>query len=168
MTARPFLIWPDKRLRMAAAPVERVDDDVRAIWQDMLDSMYAMPGVGLGAPQIGVMRALAVVDCSDGRDSPVRLANPVLVSASETMRDHEEGSPNLPNLWARLSRPESVVVRYLDETGAQTERQFDGLWSTSVQHQMDHLEGRMFFDRLSAVKRKMLLAKHAKARKRGA
>ena len=166
MARRPFLIWPDRRLSTPAAPVEAIDDAVRAIWQDMLDSMYAMPGVGLAAPQIGVARALAVVDCSPGMDEPVRMANPRVLHASVQMREHEEASPNLPGLSATVSRPRAVTVAYLDETGAEVERDFVGLWATSVQHQIDHLAGMLFVDRLKPVKRRMLLAKHAKNRRR--
>ena len=166
MARRPFLIWPDRRLSTPAAPVEAIDDAVRAIWQDMLDSMYAMPGVGLAAPQIGVARALAVVDCSPGMDEPVRMANPRVLHASVQMREHEEASPNLPGLSATVSRPRAVTVAYLDESSVEVERDFVGLWATSVQHQIDHLAGMLFVDRLKPVKRRMLLAKHAKNRRR--
>ncbi len=163
---RPFLMVPDKRLRTVCPPVEAVDDGVRAVWEDMLAAMYAMPGVGLAGPQIGEMRRLAVVDCSDGRDAPVRMANPEVLHASVTLREHEEASPNLPGLFATVARPRAVTVRFLDESGAVVERDFVGLWATSVQHQIDHLNGKLFIDHLSPVKRKMLLAKHAKNRKR--
>lgn len=164
--ARPFLIYPDKRLRTVCDPVERVDDAVRVIWDEMLDAMYAMPGVGLGANQIGVMQRLCVVDCSDRGDKPVRMANPEILHASVTFREHEEGSPNIPGLYAKVSRPRAVTVRYLDESGAQVEQDFVMLWATSVQHQIDHLNGKLFVDHLSPVKRRMLLAKHAKRMKR--
>lgn len=163
---RPFLMVPDKRLRTVCAPVDKVDDGVRAVWEEMLAAMYAMPGVGLAGPQIGEMRRLAVVDCSDGRDSPVRMANPEVLHASVKMHAHEEGSPNLPGLFAKVTRPRAITARYLDENGQQIERDFVGLWATSVQHQIDHLNGKLFIDHLSPVKRKMLLAKHAKNMKR--
>ncbi len=162
---KPFLMWPDTRLRSAAAPVDAIDDRVRAIWDDMLDSMYAMPGVGLAAPQIGVMERLAVLDCSDGHNEPIRLANPEILHSSARLNIHEEGSPNVPGHFAKVSRPRAVTVRYLDETGATQEKDFVQLWATSVQHQIDHLNGVMFFDHLSPLKRKMLLAKHAKGQK---
>ncbi|WP_370311782.1 peptide deformylase [Sagittula sp.] len=163
MTVRPFVPWPDKRLRTVAAPVEAVTDEIRAIWTDMIDTMEAMPGVGLAAPQIGVMLRLAVVDASDTRGEAVRMANPDILHASVQLRDHEEGSPNLPGVWAKVSRPRAVTVAYLDETGTRVERDFVGLWATSVQHQVDHLNGRMYFDRLSKVKRDMLIRKARKA-----
>jgi peptide deformylase len=161
---RPFIPWPDQRLRTPAEPVEAVTDEIREIWRDMVDTMVAMPGVGLAAPQIGVMLRLAVVDASGTGDSVVKLANPVLIDAWDDMREHEEASPNLPGVSAKLVRPARVKVRYLDESGAEVERGFEGLWSTSVQHQIDHLNGQMFFDRLSRTKRDMLLRRARKGR----
>lgn len=163
MTVRPFLMWPDKRLRQSVPDIPGVTDDTRAIWNDMIDTMYAMPGVGLAAPQIGVMQALAVVDCSDGRDQPLRLANPRLTWVSDEMQEQTEGSPNVPNQWAKLRRPAKVRVRFLEETGEDVEQAFEGLWATSVQHQMDHLAGKLYFDRLGKVKRQMIIARHLKA-----
>ncbi|SOH95062.1 peptide deformylase [Monaibacterium marinum] len=167
MARRPFLQWPDKRLRTPAVKVDAITDEVRAIWDDMLDSMYAMPGVGLAAPQIGQMMALAVVDCSPGMDQPVRMANPRILHQSGQMREHEEASPNLPGLSATISRPRAVTVAFMDENGDEVERDFVSLWATSVQHQIDHLDGKVFVDRLGPVKRKMLLAKHQKNKRRG-
>ena len=166
MTVQPFLSYPDKRLRSICVPVDAITDDVEQIWQDMLDSMYAMPGVGLGANQIGHMMRLAVMDCSDTHDQPVRMANPKILHMSAKLREHEEGSPNLPGVWAKVERPRAVTVEYMDENGNMVEKDYVGLWSTSVQHQIDHLNGKMFFDHLSGVKRKMLLAKAAKLAKR--
>ena len=162
MTVRRCIPWPDKRLRTPADPVSEITDEIRATWDDMIDTMEAMPGVGLGAPQIGVMLRLAVVDGSTERGRAVRLANPEILEVSDEMRPHEEASPNLPGVSARLERPARVLVRYLDETGALTERSFEGLESTSVQHQIDHLNGRMFFDNLSRAKRDMLLRRARK------
>jgi peptide deformylase len=162
---RPFLPWPDKRLRMPTAPVPALTETIRATWDDMVETMEAMPGYGLAAPQIGVMLRLAVVDASKERGQALRMANPEILHASVQMRVHEEGSPNLPGVWARIERPRAVTVRFLNETGALEERDFVGLWATSVQHQIDHLDGRMFFDRLSAVRRGMLLKKAEKLRR---
>ena len=163
MTARRCIPWPDKRLRTAAAPVSGITDDIRAIWDDMIDTMEAMPGVGLAAPQIGVMLRLAVVDASDERGRAVRMANPEVIDASRESRDHAEASPNLPGVSAKITRPVKVSVRFLNVEGVVDRRDFEGLWATSVQHQIDHLNGRMFFDRLSKVKRDMLLRKARKA-----
>lgn len=162
---RPFLPWPDRRLRTPAAPVAAVTETVRAIWDDMVETMEAMPGYGLAGPQVGVMLRLAVVDASRERGQAVRLANPEVLFASAQMRAHEEGSPNLPGVWAKLERPRAVTVRFLNAEGEVEERDFVGLWATSVQHQIDHLDGRMFFDRLSPVRRQMLLKKAGKARR---
>jgi len=162
MTTRPCLPWPDKRLRTAAEPVGEITDQIRATWDDMIDTMEAMPGVGLAAPQIGVMLRLAVVDASETRGQAVRMANPEVLHASVQPRAHEEASPNLPGVSARIERPRAVTVRFLNEQGEQEERDFVGLWATSVQHQIDHLQGRMYFDRLSKVKRDMLLRKARK------
>nr|WP_216671248.1 peptide deformylase [Mangrovicoccus sp. HB161399] len=157
-------MWPDKRLRTRCDEVGSVDDEVRAIWADMVETMDAMPGVGLAACQIGVMRRLAVVDASDERGKAVKMANPEILHSSIEPRDHEEASPNLPGLSARVTRPRAVTVRFLNEAGGTEERDFVGLWATSVQHQVDHLDGKMYFDRLSKVKRDMLLRKAAKLR----
>jgi len=163
VAVRPCLRWPDPRLRTAAAAVEAIDETVRAHWADMIDTMEAMPGVGLAGPQIGVMLRLAVVDASERRGEAIRMANPEILHASAELRAHDEGSPNRPGVRAPIDRPRAVTVRYLDADGHGQERDLVGLWATSVQHQIDHLEGRMYFDRLSRVKRDMLLRR---ARKR--
>ena len=154
---RQCIPWPDKRLRSSAAPVDAVTAEIRAIWADMIDTMDAMPGVGLAAPQIGVALRLAVVDGSDTRGQAVRMANPEILHASGQMRSHDEASPNLPGVSAVIERPRAVTVRFLNADGVTEERDFVGLWATSVQHQIDHLDGRMYFDRLSRLKRDMLL-----------
>ncbi|PRY21147.1 peptide deformylase [Aliiruegeria haliotis] len=164
MSPRPFVPWPDKRLRTAAQPVDKITDSVRGIWDDMIDTMEAMPGLGLAAPQIGVMLRLAVVDCSQERGQAVRLADPVIVDASDEMRAHDEASPNLPGVHARLERPARVEVAFTDQDGNRVQRLFEGVWATSVQHQIDHLDGRMYFDNLSRTKREMLLKKARKGR----
>ena len=162
MTVRPILLWPDKRLRSPAAPVEAITDEIRAIWDDMIETMDAMPGVGLAAPQIGVMLRLAVVDASDRRNRRIRLANPEVLDASAVLADYTESSPCLPGVSAAVRRPRGVTVRYLDENGVITRRDFVGLEATSVQHQIDHLAGRLYVDRLSKVKRDMLLRRARK------
>ena len=137
-----------------------------AIWADMIDTMEAMPGVGLAAPQIGVPLRLAVVDASNERGQAVRMANPEILHASGQFRDHEEASPNLPGVFATVRRPRAVTVRFVNEQGALEERDFVHLWATSVQHQIDHLNGRLYFDHLTALKRKMLIARSEKMRRR--
>ncbi|MGA9254100.1 MAG: peptide deformylase [Roseobacter sp.] len=162
MTVQPFLRWPDTRLRTSADEVPEITDAVRQIWDDMIDTMDAMPGVGLAAPQIGIMMQLAVVDASDKRDRRIRMANPTVLDASSIMNEHEEASPNLPGVFAKVKRPRGVAVRYMDENGMYVRRDFVGLEATSVQHQIDHLKGKMYFDRLSKVKRDMLLRRARK------
>ena len=162
MTARVCLRWPHAVLRRAASPVGEVTDDIRSIWDDMVDTMEAMPGYGLAAPQIGVSLRLAVVDCSTERGLAVRMADPVLLEASTETFRHVEASPNLPGVHAELDRPRRVRVAFLNRDGLREEREFQDLWATSVQHQMDHLDGRMFFDRLGPMKRRMLIAKAEK------
>ncbi|MCG6902700.1 MAG: peptide deformylase [Rhodobacter sp.] len=166
MSVRACIPWPDTRLRSVAAPVAEITDDIRATWDDMIDTMEAMPGVGLGAPQIGVMLRLVVVDASETRGKAVRMANPEVLHASVKLREHDEASPNLPGISARIRRPRAVTVRFLNAGGEIEERDFVGLWATSVQHQIDHLNGKVFVDRLSPVKRQMLLKKYEKLRKR--
>ena len=160
---RPVLLWPNPVLRTPARPVDGITDEVRGIWDEMVEVMEAMPGVGLAAPQIGVPLALAVVDASSARGQAVRMANPEVLHASVEFREHKEASPCLPGVSAVVSRPRAVTVRFVNEAGEVEERDFVGLWATSVQHQIDHLQGRMYFDHLSRVKRDMLLRKARKA-----
>lgn len=166
MTVRRCLPWPSAVLRTPAADVAAIIDEVRGIWADMIDTMDAMPGYGLAAVQIGVPLRLAVVDCSEGRGQAVRMANPEVLHASGQMREHEEASPNLPGVSAVISRPRAVTVRFLNDQGVVEERDFVGLWATSAQHQIDHLTGKMYFDHLSPLKRKMLIAKAQKLERR--
>lgn len=161
-TPRPCIPWPDKRLRTPAADVAEITDEIRALWDEMIAVMEAMPGVGLAAVQLGVGLRLAVVDASEARGQVVRMANPEVLHASVHLREHEEASPNLPGVSALIKRPRAVTVRFLDEEGSVQERDFVGLWATSVQHQIDHLAGKMYFDRLSKMKRDMLLRKARK------
>lgn len=167
MAVRPFIPWPDKRLRTPADPVASVSETVRMIWDDMIETMEAMPGVGLAAPQIGIMLRLAVVDASDKRGQAVRMANPEVLHASVQMRKHEEASPNLPGVSALIERPRAVTVRFLNDKGEIEDRDFVGLWATSVQHQIDHLNGKVFIDHLSPLRRKMLAARAEKLRRLG-
>jgi peptide deformylase len=153
-------------LKTPAAEVTAITDEVRAIWADMVDTMEAMPGYGLAAVQIGIPLRLAVVDCSETRGQAVLMANPEVLHASVQLREHEEASPNLPGVSAVISRPRAVTVRFLNAAGEMEERDFVHLWATSAQHQIDHLAGKMYFDHLSPLKRKMLLAKAEKLRKR--
>ena len=165
MAVRPCLPYSDRRLHIAAEPVAAITETVRMIWDDMIDTMEAMPGVGLAAPQIGIMQRLAVVDASEKRGQAVRMANPEVLHESVQLRAHEEASPNLPGVSARIQRPRAVTVRFLNDQGEIEERDFVGLWATSVQHQIDHLNGKLYVDHLSPLRRKMLVARSAKLRR---
>ena len=165
MTARRCLPWPNLCLKTPAADVTAITDDVRSTWANMIDTMDAMPRYGLAAVQIGVPLRLAVVDCSESRGQAVRMANPEILHSSVQLRDHEEASPNLPGVSAVIQRPRAVTVRFLNADGVMEDRDFVGLWATSVQHQIDHLAGKMYFDHLSPLKRKMLIAKAEKLRR---
>lgn len=167
MSVRPVIAYADPRLHRAAEPIGAVTETVRMIWDDMVDTMEAMPGMGLAAPQIGIMLRLAVVDASERRGQAVLMANPEVLHESVQMRDHDEASPNLPGVFARISRPRAVTMRFLNPDGAVEERDFVGLWATSVQHQIDHLDGKVYVDHLSPLRRKMLVQKSAKLARRG-
>ena len=164
MTQRMIIPYPNKVLTTPAAPVDAITDDIRAIWDEMIDVMDAMPGYGLAAPQLGVGLALAVVDASTKRGQAMRLANPQILHSSVEPRDHEEASPNLPGVSAKITRPRAVTVRFMNADGVWDRHEFVGLWATSVQHQIDHLAGKMYFDRLSRTKRSMLLKRATKLR----
>ena len=162
MAHRPYVKWPNKVLRTPAEPVEAITDDIRAIWAEMIEAMDSMPGVGLAAVQLGIPLRLAVVDASEERGRAVKMANPEILHASVKPRDHEEASPNLPGVSAVITRPRAVTVRFLNETGEVEDRDFVDIWATSVQHQIDHLNGKMYFDHLSKVKRDILTRKAKK------
>ncbi len=164
MPHRPFVPFPAKILRTPAVEVERITDETLALWDEMIEAMDAMPGVGLAAPQLGVGLRMAVVDASDKRGQAIWMANPSILHASAELRMHEEASPNLPGVAAAIERPRAVTVRFMNEAGQYDRQDFVGLWATSVQHQIDHLNGRMYFDHLSRTKRDMLLKKARKLR----
>ena len=162
MAVKTFLKWPDKRLRIRARDIAEITEDVVLIWDDMIDTMNAMPGIGLAAPQIGIDLRLAVVDASESRNKPIKLANPEILQSSVEYNETEEASPNLRGISAKIKRPKKVTVRFLNKDGFIDRKDFTGLWAASVQHQIDHLNGKMFFDRLSKVKRDILLRKAIK------
>ena len=164
MSVKNFLKWPDKRLRAKAQAVAEITDDINSIWVDMIDTMNAMPGIGLAAPQIGIDLRLAVVDASEARNKPIKLANPEILQSSLEYSEIEEASPNLSGISVKIKRPKKVTVRFLNKDGFIDRKDFTGLWATSIQHQIDHLNGKMFFDHLSKVKRDILLRKVKKQR----
>ena len=162
MAVKNFLSWPDKRLRTRAHDITKITDDIISIWDDMIETMNAMPGIGLAAPQIGIDLRLAVVDASEARNKPVKLANPEILQASLEYSETEEASTNLKGISAKIKRPKKVTVRFLNKDGFIDRKDFTGLWATSIQHQIDHLNGKMFFDHLSKVRRDILLRKAKK------
>ena len=167
MTLRPILIHPDPRLKKLCPEVEAVDDAVRKLVDDMLETMYDAPGIGLAAPQIGVIRRLFVMDCAekDAPPQPLALVNPEILWASEEMRVHEEGCLSIPDVYEEIERPAKVRVRFLDREGAEREAEFEGVASTCVQHEIDHLDGKLFIDRLGAVKRSLITQKMKKLKR---
>ena len=167
MALRPILTAPDPRLKKKSKAVERVDDDIRQLMDDMLETMYAAPGIGLAAPQVGVLKRVIVLDIDreDVKTGPICMANPEIVEASDEDASYEEGCLSLPEHYSDVVRPASVKVRYLDRDGKQQEMVCDGLLSTCVQHEIDHLDGILFVDHISALKRNMILRKLLKTRK---
>ena len=167
MAVLPIITAPDLRLKVKCEPVGKVDKTIAKLMDDMLDTMYLAPGVGLAAPQVGVTKRILVVDVSskDGPREPIRMANPEIVWHSEELAVYEEGCLSLPDQYADVERPVKIRFRYLDETGLLQEREAEGLLATCIQHELDHLEGIIFVDHLSALKRRMILRKLAKLKK---
>jgi peptide deformylase len=167
MALLTVLTAPDPRLKIKAKPVAKVDKDVRRLMADMLETMYLAPGIGLAAPQVGVPKRVIVLDVAgkDEKPSPLKLANPEIVWASEETVTWEEGCLSVPEQYAEVKRPAKIRVRYLDHENVIRELETEGLLATCIQHEMDHLEGVLFIDRISSLKRGMILRKLAKAKK---
>ena len=167
MALLPIIIAPDPRLKRVAASVERVDEEVRRLMDDMLETMQDAPGIGLAAPQVGVLKRVIVLDLArEGEEpQPYRMANPELTWVSDEDASYEEGCLSLPDHYAEVVRPAAIMVRYLDPAGVVRELATDGLLATCVQHEMDHLDGILFVDHISALKRNMILRKLLKAKK---
>ena len=162
-----IIVAPDPRLKIKSKPVETVDDRVRALMDDMLETMYMAPGVGLSAVQAGVAERIIVIDVARDPDppAPIRLVNPEIIWESNEIMLAEEGCLSLPEHYADVERPAAVEVRYLDENGETRTVKGDGLLSTVLQHEIDHLDGILFIDHLSAIKRSMILRKLVKAKR---
>ncbi|MEL6299956.1 MAG: peptide deformylase [Pseudomonadota bacterium] len=162
MALLPIVTVPDPMLRETSAPIEQVDDQVRALIDDMLETMYDAPGIGLAAVQVGVLRRLIVVDIGEREDAPpdpIAMINPEIVQLGDTTRVYEEGCLSLPDVLVDVERPETAVVRYVDREGVQQERELGGLLATVVLHEVDHLDGRLIIDSLSRLKREMVVRK---------
>ena len=163
---RPILIHPDPRLKKVCDPVAEITPDLRSLAEDMLATMYDAPGIGLAAPQVGVTRRLIVMDCiKEGTPEPVMLFNPVVVWSSEDRSVYEEGCLSIPDVYNEITRPAEVVVRWMDVDGHEQERQFAGIWATCVQHEIDHLDGKLFIDYLRPLKRQMITRKMEKLKR---
>jgi peptide deformylase len=171
MALLPIIVAPDPRLKVVSRPVDNVDDEVARLMEDMLETMYDAPGIGLAAPQVGVQRRVIVVDVArkdKGEDpKPLKLANPELIATSEDLKSWDEGCLSLPEHYAEVTRPSRVAVRYLDENNKRREIEADSVLAVCLQHEMDHLDGILFVDHVSALKRNMILRKLRKAKKLG-
>ncbi|PYE29349.1 peptide deformylase [Rhizobium sp. PP-F2F-G38] len=167
MTIKPLIILPDPLLRQISAPVERVDDDVRRVADDMLETMYDAPGIGLAAIQIGLPRRLLVIDLAkEGDDAaPQVFINPEILTSTDERSVYEEGCLSIPDYYAEVERPAGITLRYLDREGRQQEIAADGLLATCLQHEIDHLNGVLFIDHISKLKREMVVRKFTKAAK---
>ena len=165
---RPILIHPDPRLKKVCAPVGDLSDELRTLADDMLETMYDAPGIGLAAPQIGVLDRLIVLDCvkEEGESPrPLVMFNPEVVSASDELSTYDEGCLSIPDQYAEVTRPKEVEVTWIDRDGKVRTETFDGLWATCVQHEIDHLNGKLFIDYLGPMKRQMITRKMQKLKR---
>jgi peptide deformylase len=167
MAILPIITLPDPLLRKASAPVERVDDELRKLADDMLETMYAAPGVGLAAVQIGVPRRLIVLDTAKDEEPPKALVliNPELVTLGSELKMHEEGCLSIPDVRIEIERPSTLTVRFLDRAGKPQELNAEGLLATAIQHEVDHLNGKLIIDFLSRLKRDIIVRKFKKQAK---
>ena len=165
MAVREILSLPDPMLRRVAAPVTRIDAAVRSLMEDMIETMYEAPGIGLAAVQVGVPKRIIVVDCAarDEDPRPLRLVNPEIVWTSDDVSEHEEGCLSIPEIYEMVERPARCRVRYLDERRRSRELDCEGLLATCIQHEVDHLNGVLFIDHISRLKRERIIRKFQKA-----
>ena|SRR5262245_15136262 len=168
MAIREILKLPDPVLKKVSKPVEKVTPEILKLLDDMLETMYAAPGIGLAAVQIGVLKRLVVADIirEDAPKNPLYFVNPEIVWASEELNEHEEGCLSIPEVFDKVKRPAEVRIRYVDREGVEQERHCDGLLATCIQHEIDHLNGVLFIDRLGRLKRDRVVKKFSKAAKR--
>jgi peptide deformylase len=165
---RPILLHPDPRLKQVSKPVDDLSDDLRALARDMLETMYDAPGIGLAAPQVGLHHRLIVIDCvkeEGAAPRPLVMFNPEVTAASDARSTYEEGCLSIPEHYAEVERPAEVAVRWIDETGAERSEEMTGLWATCVQHEIDHLDGTLFIDRIGPMKRQMITRKMVKMKR---
>ncbi|MBM6596216.1 peptide deformylase [Microvirga pudoricolor] len=168
MTIKPLVILPDSQLRLVSKPVEAVTDEIRRLADDMLETMYDAPGVGLAAIQVGIPLRMVTMDVSKAEDerAPMVLLNPEVTWTSEEKRVYEEGCLSIPEYYEEVERPDRVRFRYMNLKGETVEQEADGLLATCVQHEIDHLNGVLFIDYLSKLKRDRVMTKFKKAAKR--
>ena len=165
---RPILIHPDPRLKKVCAPVPDLSDELRALADDMLATMYDAPGIGLAAPQVGVLSRLIVLDCvKDENETPRPLVmfNPEVLASSDETNVYEEGCLSIPEQFGEVTRPKVVDVRWIDRDGKEQKETFDNLWATCVQHEIDHLNGKLFIDYLGPMRRQMITRKMQKLKR---
>ncbi|PIE10873.1 MAG: peptide deformylase [Rhodobacterales bacterium] len=168
MSLRPILIHPDPRLKKVCDPVADMSDELRLQAEDMLETMYHAPGIGLAAPQVGVLNRMLVMDCVKDDDTPPRpmvLVNPQIVASSDDLNVYEEGCLSIPDQYAEVTRPAEVEVAWMDVNGNAQSEVFTGLWATCVQHEIDHLNGKLFIDYLGPMKRQMITRKMVKLKR---
>ena len=167
MNLRPILLHPDPRLRKLCAPVGRVTPEIEALATDMLATMYAAPGVGLAAPQVGVLARVFVADCSKDPEarSPLVLIDPEIEWTSQESATYEEGCLSIPDHYAEVTRPAQVRMRWTGLDGATHDGEFDGLWATCLQHELDHLNGKLFIDYVGPMRRQMITRKMEKLKR---
>ena len=165
---RPILIHPDPRLKKVCPAVADLSDELRRLADDMLETMYHAPGIGLAAPQVGQLNRLIVMDCVKDENEtprPTIMFNPEVVASSDEMNVHEEGCLSIPDEYAEVTRPKVVDVRWIDRDGNEVQDTFDGLWATCVQHEIDHLNGKLFIDYLGPMKRQMITRRMQKLKR---
>jgi peptide deformylase len=165
---RPILIHPDPRLKKVCVPVPDISDELRVLADDMLETMYAAPGIGLAAPQVGILQRVIAMDCikeGEGEPRPLVMFNPEIVASSEETNVYEEGCLSIPDQYAEVTRPKEVQVKWIDRDGHEQSETFDGLWATCVQHEIDHLNGKLFIDYLKPLKRQMITRKMQKLKR---
>ena len=168
MALKKILIHPDPRLKKVATPVASVNDELRRLADDMLETMYDAPGIGLAAPQVAVMSRMLVMDCvkdDDATPDPMVLINPEVVWSSDEQNVYEEGCLSIPEQYAEVERPSEVDVTWTDLDGKLRQERFDGLWATCVQHEIDHLDGKLFIDYLKPLRRQMITRKMQKLKR---
>lgn len=168
MTTRPIILHPDPRLKKVADAVAEVDDPLRKLADDMLETMYAAPGIGLAAPQIGILQRMLVMDCvkeEGAAPQPMVLINPKIVWSSDEDNTYEEGCLSIPDQYADVDRPAEVEVTWTNLEGADQSAKFDGLWATCVQHEIDHLDGKLFIDYLKPLKRQLITRRMQKLKR---